>query len=195
MASHLLNILPFMSISNNTPHYHLFHNNPTYDHLRVFGCLCFPRHYTSHKLHPRSSPCIFLGYLVFVAMMSPLGRSLSFGTSPLTRPSSYMVWLPPPNHPLTTSFLKRVPPLSAIQFFNLPTKHHHASTDLDTPIQDEAYSPSPIHSHPKSLPHLPPSSSPRAHPMTDRFKHGIVNLAQCLNLHTSSVSYVSGSHL
>ena len=32
--------------------------------VRVFGCLCFPwlRPYFSHKLDPKSSPCVFLGY-------------------------------------------------------------------------------------------------------------------------------------
>ncbi|KAI3757628.1 hypothetical protein L6452_05170 [Arctium lappa] len=62
MASHLLNILPSASISNDTPHYRLFRRHPTYDHLHVFGCLCFPRLHPTHKLQPRSSPCIFLGY-------------------------------------------------------------------------------------------------------------------------------------
>lgn len=42
----------------------LFKDNPNYGKLRVFGCLCFPwlRPYTSHKLEPRSLPCVFLGY-------------------------------------------------------------------------------------------------------------------------------------
>lgn len=33
-------------------------------HLRVFGCLCYPwlRPYTSNKLHPRSTPFVYLGF-------------------------------------------------------------------------------------------------------------------------------------
>lgn len=32
------------------------------DHLCVFGCLCFPHTVTSHKLSPRTTSCVFLGY-------------------------------------------------------------------------------------------------------------------------------------
>ena len=62
MAAHLLNILPPVSIYNDTPHYRLFKSHPTYDQLRVFGCLCFACLHSIHKLEPRSTPCIFLGY-------------------------------------------------------------------------------------------------------------------------------------
>src|SRR3954469_19928944 len=37
---------------------------PSYDGLRIFGCLCYPSttSTTPHKLAPRLVPCIFLGY-------------------------------------------------------------------------------------------------------------------------------------
>jgi len=37
---------------------------PTYDHLRVFGCKCYPNLSATapHKLAPRSALCVFLGY-------------------------------------------------------------------------------------------------------------------------------------
>lgn len=37
--------------------------HPPYDHLRTFGCLCYPNTYatTPHKLAPRSVPCVLLG--------------------------------------------------------------------------------------------------------------------------------------
>jgi hypothetical protein len=42
----------------------LFGSAPSYEHLRVFGCTCYP--YTTatapHKLFPRSTRCVFLGY-------------------------------------------------------------------------------------------------------------------------------------
>lgn len=61
---HIINILPSSSIENNTPHFLLHGQKPTYSHLRVFGSLCFPNINNSHlsKLSPRSTPCLFLGY-------------------------------------------------------------------------------------------------------------------------------------
>ncbi|GJU71411.1 ribonuclease H-like domain-containing protein [Tanacetum coccineum] len=62
MAAHLLNILPSTTINNEIPFTKLYNQTPTYEHLRVFGCLCYPHVDVSHKLEPRSTPCIFLGY-------------------------------------------------------------------------------------------------------------------------------------
>ncbi|KAJ9535086.1 hypothetical protein OSB04_un001838 [Centaurea solstitialis] len=62
MASHLLNILPSTALHHDTPFHKLFDKQPSYSHLRVFGCLCYPHLNNSHKLEPRSTPCIFLGY-------------------------------------------------------------------------------------------------------------------------------------
>jgi hypothetical protein len=63
-ATHLLNICPSRAILFHTPHFRLYGQNPSYDHLRVFGCLCYPNLHatTPHKLAPRSTRCIFLGY-------------------------------------------------------------------------------------------------------------------------------------
>ncbi|GJU47311.1 ribonuclease H-like domain-containing protein [Tanacetum coccineum] len=62
MAAHLLNILPSTAINNEIPFTKLYNQTPTYEHMRVFGCLCYPYIDVSHKLEPRSTPCIFLGY-------------------------------------------------------------------------------------------------------------------------------------
>ena len=63
-ATYLLNILPSKLLGNLTPTHILYRKSPTYTHLRVFGCLCFPLFpsTTIHKLQPRSAPCVFLGY-------------------------------------------------------------------------------------------------------------------------------------
>ncbi|KAG7560254.1 Ribonuclease H-like superfamily [Arabidopsis thaliana x Arabidopsis arenosa] len=63
-AVHILNITPSKSIQNQIPHTLLFQKEPSYEHLRVFGCLCFPNlnHSNLPKLSPRSTPCLFLGY-------------------------------------------------------------------------------------------------------------------------------------
>jgi hypothetical protein len=46
-----------------TPHYAKYDTAP-YAHLRVFGCACYPNTSatTPHKLSPRSTRCLFLGY-------------------------------------------------------------------------------------------------------------------------------------
>ena len=64
MATYLLNILPCKTLQNTSPTQLLYHRDPTYTHLRVFGCLCYPLlpSSTIHKLQPRSTPCVFLGY-------------------------------------------------------------------------------------------------------------------------------------
>lgn len=62
MATHLLNILPSTAINNEIPFEKLFNKPPPYSELRVFGCLCYPHLDTTHKLQPRSTPCVFLGY-------------------------------------------------------------------------------------------------------------------------------------
>ena len=63
-ATHVLNILPTKTLQSATPHFALFGAAPSYDHLRVFGCLCYPNlsATAAHKLAPRSAACIFLGY-------------------------------------------------------------------------------------------------------------------------------------
>ncbi|GJZ12041.1 ribonuclease H-like domain-containing protein [Tanacetum coccineum] len=62
MAAYLLNILPSTAINNEIPHTRLFKTTPNYADLRVFGCLCYPHLHTNHKLEPRATPAIFLGY-------------------------------------------------------------------------------------------------------------------------------------
>ncbi|GJR82600.1 ribonuclease H-like domain-containing protein [Tanacetum coccineum] len=62
MAAHLLNILPSTAINNEIPHTRLYKTTPNYADLRVFGCLCYPHVHTNHKLEPRATPSIFLGY-------------------------------------------------------------------------------------------------------------------------------------
>jgi hypothetical protein len=60
----LINRLPSTKTPNTTPFKLLHHKPPTYSDLRVFGCLCYPNTSATatHKLSPRSVPCVFLGY-------------------------------------------------------------------------------------------------------------------------------------
>jgi hypothetical protein len=61
----LINQLPSTTTPTSTPFKLLHNKEPTYQDLRVFGCLCYPNTSatTAHKLPPRSVPCVFLSYL------------------------------------------------------------------------------------------------------------------------------------
>ncbi|XP_021309205.1 uncharacterized protein LOC110432736 [Sorghum bicolor] len=63
-STYLLNRLPSAACPAPTPHHALFGTPPRYDHLRVFGCACYPNTTATapHKLAPRSTLCVFLGY-------------------------------------------------------------------------------------------------------------------------------------
>jgi hypothetical protein len=53
---YLLNRLPMKTISVACPHVALFGSAPLYEHLRIFGCACYPNitATAAHKLAPRS---------------------------------------------------------------------------------------------------------------------------------------------
>jgi histone deacetylase 1/2 len=63
-ATHLINRRPCHTSGALTPFQLLLGEPPSYNHLRVFGCLCYPNQtaITPHKLSVRSTPCAFLGY-------------------------------------------------------------------------------------------------------------------------------------
>jgi hypothetical protein len=61
---YLHNRRPSSSIQHDIAYTRLHNQPPTYNHLRVFGCLCYPNMQATskHKLAPRSTACVFLGY-------------------------------------------------------------------------------------------------------------------------------------
>lgn len=61
---YLINRLPTPILCFSSPYEILFNCKPNYNKLHVFGYLCFPwlKPYTAHKLEPKSSPYVFLGY-------------------------------------------------------------------------------------------------------------------------------------
>jgi hypothetical protein len=63
-TTYLLNRRPCSAVQNRVPYTILYHSAPNYTHLRVFGCLCYPNMttMTPHKVAPRSTACVFLGY-------------------------------------------------------------------------------------------------------------------------------------
>ncbi|KAL8167627.1 hypothetical protein V2J09_009126 [Rumex salicifolius] len=63
-AVHLINRLPSKPIHNKIPYEVLYGRPPVYHPLWVFGCACYPNLSSTapHKLSPRSTKCVFLGY-------------------------------------------------------------------------------------------------------------------------------------
>ncbi|KAL2898459.1 Retrovirus-related Pol polyprotein from transposon TNT 1-94 [Bienertia sinuspersici] len=61
-ATYLMNLTPSSVLQWKTPYELLFHKVPSYDHLKVLGCLCFAAVKTNDKLAPRARRCLFLGY-------------------------------------------------------------------------------------------------------------------------------------
>lgn len=63
-AVYLANRLPHSSLHFQLPYVLLFQTTPNYLNLKPFGCCCFPwlKPYVAHKLLPKSTPCVFLGY-------------------------------------------------------------------------------------------------------------------------------------
>ncbi|PKU80692.1 Retrovirus-related Pol polyprotein from transposon TNT 1-94 [Dendrobium catenatum] len=61
---YLINRLPSANNANKSP-FELFHSiKPNYEHLRAFGCECFPLIPAKyrHKLEPTTVSCVFIGY-------------------------------------------------------------------------------------------------------------------------------------
>lgn len=64
MATYLLNILQSKLLANESPLKMLYQKDPSYFHIRIFRCLCFPLFpfTTINKLQACSTPCVFLGH-------------------------------------------------------------------------------------------------------------------------------------
>jgi hypothetical protein len=63
-AVYLINLTPTKLLSYDTPLHRLLGATPDYSSFHVFGCACWPNlcPYNSHKLEPRSTHYVFLGY-------------------------------------------------------------------------------------------------------------------------------------
>lgn len=173
-AVQTLNILLSSSIQNFIPFTRL-HNLPvTYSHLRVFGYLCYPNTLPTspHKLAPRSTACIFLGYpsnhrgyrcleissrkIIISKHVTFVEDVFSFSTFPSPpSPPPPTLFLPPPLAPpsLLTFPTVGIPPPPAQHVAPVPTNHHTMTTQSKSGISKAR--PSPICLHTDSISPLP----------------------------------------
>ncbi|KAJ9547961.1 hypothetical protein OSB04_020504 [Centaurea solstitialis] len=198
-AVYLINRLPTPTLNMFSPYKLIFQKNPNYSKLKVFGCLCFPwlRPYSSHKLTPRSQPCIFLGYSLsqsayicfepsarkffvsrHVQFVESVFPYVSLHTT-LSRPTSTTIdtWIPP--------VLNISSPPSSAQPSHTPS----AASSQEVPsVEAPSHSNSPSR-QPTSPTRQPPTVSAipippsGQHRMTTRAKNNITKPIQKLNLH------------
>lgn len=63
-ADYLINRTPSSVLNGKIPHERLYHKIPSYDHLRVFGSLCYVHNQKTvgDKFTSRTRRCVFIGY-------------------------------------------------------------------------------------------------------------------------------------
>lgn len=187
-ATHLINRRPCRATGSLTPYQLLLGAPPTYDHLRVFGCLCYPNTIATapHKLSPRSLACVFIGYpadhrgyrcydmvsrrvftsrhVTFVEDVFP------FRDAPSPRPSAP----PPPDHGDDTIVLLPAPAQRVVAPVGTAPAHDAASPP--SPASSTPSSAAPAHDvapPPSPETSSPASASPPRHAMTTRARAGI----------------------
>ena len=184
-AVYLLNIAPSSTIDHEIPYTKLFQKPVSYSHLRIFGCLCYPNLLPTspHKLAPRSTACIFLGYpsnhrgyrcLDLSTHKIILSRHVIFDEAvfPFSK-------IPQTSAPSTNSELSSPPPI--IQEIPPPATSN--------------FPPAPLVPPPVPPAQLPPNPPQANHSMTTRSKNGITKPQSRLNLNVNVVSPLPISHV
>ncbi|CAH9141381.1 unnamed protein product [Cuscuta epithymum] len=175
----------------------LYHKQPSYSHLRIFGCLCYPHIPTPHKLAARTTPSVFLGFpsnhkgykcLDLSTNRILISRHVTFDESTFPfqtqtntdPPSSYDFLIDQPSPYLLSQIFPTVP--------NLPG--HSPPTNNPPPLTSHA---DPSTSQPQPPTSPPPSPSPiptSTHPMITRSKAGVFRpnpIYNLTNIHNPSV--------
>ncbi|CAL9216467.1 unnamed protein product, partial [Arabidopsis halleri] len=196
-AAYLINILPSSAIKNEVPFTKLLGRPARYSHLRTFGCLCYPNllPMTPHKLAPRSTPCVFLGYppdhsgyrcMELSSRKIIISRHVTFDEAQFPFASQ------PPyeKSPSNTSTSDPPSPISRPPSMPTPPPDPLPSTTPPAP-PNSTNPPAPLTS---TIPfaHLPTQNT---HSMTTRSKSGIVKPRTPLCLHTDTISPLPSSHV
>ena len=193
VAAHIINILPSSSIGNKTPHSVLLGREPTYDHLKVFGSLCFPNinNSTNHKLSPRSTPCLFLGY----PLLHRGYRCLDLRTNRII--ISRHVLFDETTFPAAQKLPRDTGSYSFLDHFDNPSPVFQKI--LIAPHSESTNAPAPVlPAPPEATTAIPSSPEPQVSPpksrMTTRGQLGIVKPKKIFTLLTSSVSRIPTTH-
>ncbi|KAJ9566937.1 hypothetical protein OSB04_002903 [Centaurea solstitialis] len=195
MATHLLNLTPSTSIQNEIPFTKLFQKPPSYTHLRVFGCLCYPHIRTPHKLAPRTTPCIFLGYPSQhrgYRCLDLSSRKILISRHVVFDETSFPFRSMTPDSPPPYTFLDQFDPPSPISQYLFETPSPTEPTHSPVHVPEFSVN-QPAHSPPTPPP--PPPPPPPAHPMVTRLRHGITKPINRLNLHVSAESSIPKSYI
>ncbi|CAL8170379.1 unnamed protein product [Prunus armeniaca] len=189
---YLINRMPCKTLHFKSPYFLLFGSAPAINHLRVFGCACFPllKPYNTNKLQPKTSTCVFLGYagqykgyicfslttnrlfvtrhVLFDETMFPFTyvHPVSISSSQSLTSSS-----PPPSISFTNTVLSPIPSLSVsspsppISEAAAPLNASPSATQSPLPVDPDF--------QPESLRVILPLPPVNLHPMTTRSKNGI----------------------
>lgn len=139
MAEHLINIIQSTTINNDTHFHKLYRIKPTYNHLCIFGCLCFPNIVIQNKLSPCSTLCVFLGY----PTKHKGDRSINLKTQQII--ISRHVIFDQTIFPFRSMTPNQSPSYSFLENFNLPSRFNQISSPsnqhLPEPTPLAQYSP------------------------------------------------------
>ncbi|KAI0494922.1 hypothetical protein KFK09_025068 [Dendrobium nobile] len=202
-ANYLINRLPSKAIQLQIPFQMLYQSPPSYGHLRVFGCQCFPhlRHHAPHKLSPRSTQCTFIryspshkGYRCYdpLTHRTHISRHVIFNehifpfrtSTPNIPPNSSPGYVPP-----LTLLPTTIQPTSSTSQLAPSPSISNPPTDLLPSITPSSPATTQISSHFFSL--TPTTHPPPPHPMLTRLKAGISKPKQILDLLASPTTLLT----
>jgi len=184
-AVHLINRTPSKVLQGKTPFEVLYNKKPSYDHIKVFGTLCFAQNTrVKDKFTPRGRKCVFLGYpfgqkgwkvfdletqdffvsrdVIFHETIFPYAMSCPLAPPPPQRlPSDAAVFDDPPIGPFLVASPDPQPTVSDRGSngprFALPASSSSPAESAPPPAAESSFRPSPA-----APDTSPPAASPEA---------------------------------